>query len=870
MSSAAPLELAGHTPLMQQYLGIKAEFPDTLVLFRMGDFYELFYDDAERAARLLDITLTTRGESAGQPIPMAGVPHHALDGYLARLVRQGESAAICEQIGEPTPGKGLVERRVVRIVTPGTLTEDALLESRREALLAAHASVGGQAALAWLDLASGRFRVRGIPDEADLEAQLGRLQPAELLVVDGLELPGLPTSRQRSRAAWKFNPRSAAKLLCEQFGTADLGGFGIEDLPAAITAAGVLVDYVQETQRTALPHLRGLHLELANTFVHIDANTRRNLEIDRSLDGSDDASLVGILDSSVTAMGGRLLRRWLGDPLRDRTTIEQRHDAVGELHAADGCAPLRQVLAGIADIERILSRVALRSARPRDLAALRQALEASPRLQRLIDDSGHAALRSAVGSLSGFPDLLALLQEALVQEPPALVRDGGVIARGYDEELDRLRDLSDNAAAFLTEYEQRQREETGIANLKVGYNRVHGYYIEVSKTQQQHVPNDYTRKQTLKAAERYITEELKQFEDQVLSSRERALTREKHCYEGLLDRLQSNLDGLQKLAASLARLDVLAAFAERAAALNLCRPEMSSESGLTITAGRHPVVEQLQSDPFTPNDLQLGPDRRMLIVTGPNMGGKSTYMRQTALIVLLAHAGSWVPADAARIGPIDRIFTRIGAGDELARGRSTFMVEMSETANILHNATRDSLVLMDEIGRGTSTYDGLALAWACAAYLARSVQSYTLFATHYFELTRMADDEPGVANVHLDAVEHRDRIVFMHAVQDGPASQSYGLQVAALAGIPRRVIEQARKHLDRLERQQRPDSPQLGLFDPAQSEPRIHEVPDTELDDIPADRINRRLEAVDPDSLTPREALDLVYELKRELDAGSD
>jgi DNA mismatch repair protein MutS len=840
---------------MQQYLGIKAEFPEMLVLFRMGDFYELFYDDARRAARLLDITLTTRGESAGAPIPMAGVPHHALDSYLARLVRLGESAALCEQVSEPTPGKGLVERRVVRIVTPGTLTEDALLESRRESLLAAYGRAAKQAALAWLDLASGRFRVRSISGEADLEAQLQRLAPAELLLAEGATVPGIDATRLRFRPAWKFTEKPARTLLREQFGTADLAGFGIEQLPAAVVAAGVLLEYVQETQRTALPHLHGLRLELADTYIHLDANTRRNLELNSSLDGGDRASLVGIMDSSVTAMGGRLLRRWIGNPLRDRETIRLRHRAVGELLAAQDHEALREALRGISDVERILSRVALRSARPRDLTALRHALAVAPQLGRRFIPDLHPALLELLGRLDGFPDLYELLRCALVEEPPVLIRDGGVIAGGFDEELDRLRALSENATDFLRDYEQQQRQQTGIANLKVGYNRVHGYYIEVSKAQQQRVPPGYTRKQTLKSAERYITEELKRFEDQVLSSRERALAREKDCYEQLLDRLLERLAGLQSLAAGLARLDALGAFAERAARLNLCCPELREQSGIEIIAGRHPVVEQLQDQPFTPNDLRLDEHRRMLVITGPNMGGKSTYMRQTALIVLLAHAGSWVPASSASIGPIDRIFTRIGAGDELARGRSTFMVEMSETANILHNASRDSLVLMDEIGRGTSTYDGLALAWACAIFLARRVQAYTLFATHYFELTRLAEEEDGVTNVHLDAVEHRDRIVFLHAVQDGPASQSYGLQVAALAGIPGAVIEQARRHLDLLEREQRPASPQLGLFDPGEPRPAA-------VAPGPAERIRDRLAQVEPDALSPRAALELLYELK--------
>jgi DNA mismatch repair protein MutS len=841
---------------MQQYFRIKSEFPDTLLLFRMGDFYEVFYDDARRAARLLDITLTTRGESGGAPIPMAGVPHHALDNYLARLVRQGESAAICEQVSEPQPGKGLVERKVVRVVTPGTITEEALLESRRENLLSAVASKGKDVALAWLELASGRFAVRLLGSMEELEAQLERLRPSELLMEEGLELPFDLPDGTRERPPWKFDAQQAGKLLCEQFATRDLRGFGIEELPTAISAAGVLLDYVQETQRTALPHLRGIHLEQADEFLHLDAVSRRNLEIESSLGGGREATLVGVMDSSVTAMGGRLLRRWIGNPLRSRRRLRRRHRAIGAL-LDQGChEALREELRGVGDVERILSRVALQTARPRDLTTLRQALATLPLLAERIA-SGGEILQDAIGDLPRFPELHELLNRAIIDEPPMLIRDGGVIATGYDGELDELRSLSENASEFLLNYEQEQKEQTRIPSLKVGYNRVHGYYIEVTHTHQQLVPAHYTRKQTLKAAERYITEELKAFEDKVLSSRERALAREKQCYAELLQKLLEKLEPLQDMAARLARLDVLCALAERAEHLQLVQPELTDREGIEILGGRHPVVEQVQDEPFTPNDIRLDRDSRMLIITGPNMGGKSTYMRQTALIVLLAHAGSWVPARAAAIGPVDRIFTRIGAGDELARGRSTFMVEMAETANILHNATADSLVLMDEIGRGTSTYDGLALAWASAIYLARKVGAYTLFATHYFELTRLAGQEPTVANVHLRAVEHKDRIVFLHAVEEGPASQSYGLQVAALAGVPAAVLQQARKHLVLLEKQQRADQPQLGLFD------QLDEVVDGgHATETPDGTLRERLADIDPDSLTPREALALLYELK--------
>ncbi len=860
MSSPAPLKTGTkkprHTPLMQQYFSIKSEFPETLLLFRMGDFYELFFDDAKRAAKLLDITLTTRGESGGAPIPMAGVPYHALDNYLARLVRQGESAAICEQVSEPVPGKGLVERKVVRVVTPGTITEEALLESRQENLLAALAGNGQNLALAWLELASGRFQVRMLDSLEGVEAQLERLQPAELLIEEGVELPFGNHERIRRRPPWKFDAQQAEKQLCEQFATSDLIGFGIAGLPLAITAAGVLLDYLQETQRTALPHLRGVQLEQAGEFLHLDAISRRNLEIESSLGGEKGPTLIGVMDSSVTAMGGRLLRRWIGNPLRNRETLARRHAAIGALLAGHRHEAFRDELRSIGDVERILSRVALATARPRDLTTLRHALGAMPRLAAILG-SGDEDLQSAIGDLPAFPELHELLIRAIVDEPPVLIRDGGVIAGGYDAELDELRALSGNATEFLLNYEQEQKELTAIPSLKVGYNRVHGYYIEVTHTHQHLVPVEYTRKQTLKSAERYITEELKTFEDQVLSSRERALAREKFCYGELLQRLLDEIEPLQDMAARLSRLDVLCAFAERAERLDLVCPDMSGRDGLEITGGRHPVVEQIQDEPFTPNDIRLDDDRRMLIVTGPNMGGKSTYMRQTALIVLLAHAGSWVPAKSAVIGPIDRIFTRIGAGDDLARGRSTFMVEMSETANILHNATANSLVLMDEIGRGTSTYDGLALAWACAVYLARKVSAYTLFATHYFELTHLAEQEPSVANVHLRAVEHKDRIVFLHSVEHGPASQSYGLQVAALAGIPRTILNRARKHLALLEKQQRAEEPQLGLFD----QPACLDE-DSEPATAADGALRRKIEEIDPDTLTPREALALIYELK--------
>ncbi len=839
---------------MQQYLRIKADYPETLLLFRMGDFYEVFYDDARRAAKLLDITLTSRGTSAGAPIPMAGIPYHALDGYLVKLIRKGESAAICEQVSEPTAGKGIVDRKVVRIVTPGTVTDEALLPGRQDNLLAAVAQHRKLLALAWMDLSTGRFLTRLVASTNDLETQLERLQPTELLVSEDADWAESLESHRglRKRPPWHFERDSAHDLLTGQFGTRDLAGFGIEEEPAVIAAAGALLQYAQETQRTALPHLRAIHMESPGSHLHLDAATRRNLELLHHPQGRDEHTLAGIMDTTITPMGGRLLRRWIAEPIRDRQRLQIRHDSIGALLETGTYESLRKLFRSIGDIERILARVALGSARPRDLTTLRQALAVLPEVKTVLLDTEREPLRKTGTELECLPQVFDLLSAALVDEPPVLVRNGGVIARGYDKELDELRDLSENANEFLLEYEERQREESGIPGLKVGYNRVHGYFIEITHAHQDKVPLHYKRRQTLKAAERYITEELKTFEDQVLSSRERAQARELHCYEQLVKSLQAELEPLQQIAATIARLDVLCAFTERAISLDFCCPEITAETGIDIRNGRHPVIEQVQSESFTPNDTKMDPQRRMLIITGPNMGGKSTYMRQTALICLLAYSGSWVPADSAVIGPIDRIFTRIGAGDDLSRGRSTFMVEMTETANILHSASQHSLVLMDEIGRGTSTYDGLALAWAVAEYLARQVKAYTLFATHYFELTHLPGHIDGVHNVHLDAVEHGDSIVFLHSVNDGPASRSYGLQVAALAGIPRNVLKQARFQLTKLERDGG-DNPQMGLFTTYQ-EPEPELEPDTPVLDA--------LEEVDADELTPRAALDLIYKLK--------
>jgi len=844
--------LARHTPVMQQYLRIKAEHPGMLLFYRMGDFYELFYDDAEQAARLLDITLTKRGQSAGAPIPMAGVPFHAVDNYLARLVKLGQSVAICEQIGDPATAKGPVERKVVRIVTPGTVTDEALLDERRDNLLAALHGQGERYGLAVLDLGSGRFAVQELTSSEALAGELERLRPAELLLPEDWPLPPrLPKPAGTTRRpAWHFNHDSAQRLLVRQFGTRDLSGFGCADVPLGVCAAGALLQYVGETQRTDLPHVTGLSVERREDALIVDAATRRNLEIDRSLSGQPQHTLAGLLDRTATAMGSRLLRRWLSRPLRDHAAVGARHDAVGELIAQRAQAPLHETLAGIGDVERILARIALKSARPRDLAGLRDALACLPQLQALLAALAAPLLDELAAAIGTHPDTQRLLQQAIVDHPPVVIRDGGVLAPGYDAELDELRNLSQNADRFLLDLETRERERTGIATLRVGYNRVHGYYIELGRTHGERVPDDYTRRQTLKGAERYITPELKRFEDQVLSARERALAREKALYELLLDALQPALPALQRCAEGLAALDTLGALAERAEALRLARPTMVPDAGILIEAGRHPVVEQVSDAPFVANDLRLDGERRMLIVTGPNMGGKSTYMRQAALIVLMAHAGSFVPAGRAVLGPIDRVFSRIGASDDLAGGRSTFMVEMEETANILHNATDHSLVLMDEIGRGTSTFDGLSLAWASAVELATRIRAFTLFATHYFELTTLPEEHAGIANVHLDAAEHGDGVVFLHAVREGPASQSYGLQVAKLAGVPAKVIERARARLRELEqgaaRHLAAQTPQLPLFT-------------TQQDDAPA---VDALRAVEPDGLSPREALEVLYRLK--------
>jgi DNA mismatch repair protein MutS len=858
---AAADSFTGHTPMMRQYLSIKAQHADKLLFYRMGDFYELFYDDAERAARLLDITLTRRGESAGEPIKMAGVPHHAVEQYLAKLVKLGESVAICEQIGDPAAAKGPVERQVTRVVTPGTLTDAALLDEKRDNLLLAlcpHRQVMGYA---WLSLASGRFVAMETP-AASLAGELERLAPAEVLLPEDASadlLNGCAAAVKRL-PPWHFDRDTAVTALTRQFATRDLSGFGAGELTAAVCAAGALIEYARATQGTAIAHVTSLLVEQERAWVRMDPATRRNLELTETIRGEPAPTLFSLLDTCATGMGSRLLRHALHHPVRDRALLAARHDAVEKLIGGPGGAPWKDLdgtLRLCADVERITARIALRSARPRDLSGLRETLKLLPALDSRLGALDGPCLAGLRRALAPQEDLVALLDRAIKPEPGSAVRDGGVIADGYDAALDELRAIQTNCGEFLLELEKRERARSGIAALKVEYNRVHGFYIELGRVHADKVPDDYRRRQTLKNAERYITPELKAFEDKALSAQDRALAREKQLYDQLLDQLAPRIPALQDAAGGLALLDMLCAFAERAAALDYARPEFAAEPLIEIEGGRHPVVER-QVEAFIANDTRLNAARRMLIVTGPNMGGKSTYMRQVALIALLAHCGSFVPAQRARLGPLDALYTRIGAADDLAGGRSTFMVEMTEAAYILHHATPQSLVLMDEIGRGTSTLDGLSLAWAIARHLVEKTRSLTLFATHYFEMTRLAEDFPEAVNVHLDAVEHKDRIVFLHSVEEGPASQSYGLEVAQLAGVPGAVIRAARRRLAELEEHGLAAGPQRDLFSagrvaPGAAAPEEH----------PA---LKRLRELEPDALTPKEALELLYQLRKQLD----
>ncbi len=845
---------SNHTPMMQQYLRIKAEHKDMLVFYRMGDFYELFFDDAERAAKLLNITLTKRGQSAGKPIPMAGVPFHAAENYLAKLVKLGESVAICEQIGDPDTSKGPVERKVVRIITPGTVSDEALLDERQDNLLAAIHQNKNIFGIATLEMTSGRFRLLQVNHIENLMSELARLKPAEILVSETFEHDKMLDnfSGKHHQPAWYFELDSAHRLLNQQFKTKDLTCFGCDDFPVAISAAGCLLQYAHDTQRSALPHIQSMQAERSEETIILDASTRRNLELTLNLNGSTENTLAAIFDKTATPMGSRLLRRWINRPLRDTTILKQRQAAIQHLMESHTHEDLHQLLRGVGDIERILARVALKSARPRDLVQLRYTLGLLPEIQHQLKSAEIPLLKTIASNINIFPELHELLQKAIVENPPVVIRDGGMMARGYDAELDELLALSENAGKFLMNLEIQERERTKIPTLKVGYNRVHGYYIEISRGQARQAPIEYIRRQTLKNAERFITPELKTFEDKILSAKSRALAREKQLYEELLEQLLTPLATLQISAEGLATLDTLTNLAERAETLELTAPILTHEPGLQIQGGRHPVVEHVLEEPFVPNDTLLNHDRRMLMITGPNMGGKSTYMRQTALITLLAYIGSFVPAKKALIGPIDRIFTRIGASDDLASGRSTFMVEMTETANILHNATENSLVLMDEIGRGTSTFDGLSLAFAVAKHLAEKTKALTLFATHYFELTALPDQHASIFNVHLDAIEHHDKIIFLHSVQEGPANQSYGLQVAQLAGVPHEVIKHAKQKLHQLEN----NSIAQQAFAPNSA------VQNDLFSEKQNDKLQRAVESLNIDEMTPKEALDALYRLK--------
>ena len=845
-------DLTTHTPMMQQYLKLKAENPDILLFYRMGDFYELFYDDAKKASQLLDISLTKRGASAGEPIPMAGVPYHAVESYLARLIAMGESVAICEQIGDPALSKGPVERKVVRIVTPGTVSDELLLEDRKDNLLAAIWQEKSGYGFATLDISSGRFNVFECDSADTMQAELQRTSPVEILYPEDFQSMSLIENRSglRRRPLWDFDLSTAKQQLNLQFATKDLIGFGVEKADKALRAAGCLLQYVKDTQKTSLPHIRSITKQSQDKFVILDAATRRNLEITENLAGGTDNTVAAILDKTQTAMGSRMLKRWLHTPIRDRLILSQRQNSIEELQ--EHYLVIQPLLKQIGDIERILARLALRSARPRDFARLRDSYNHLPQLQFELNALNDPYLQALCHTIGTFDEIANLLNNAIIETPPVLIRDGGVIAEGYHEELDQLRLLSAGATNYLEQLEVRERDTLGIDTLKIGFNAVHGYYIQVSRGQSHLVPVHYTRRQTLKNAERYIIPELKEYEDKVLTSKGKALALEKVLYDQLFDILLPQLESMQKSAEALAELDVLTNLAERAQTLNYTKPQLSIDKGINIQNGRHLVVEQVLSEPFIANSLNLSQQRRMLIITGPNMGGKSTYMRQTALIALLAYMGSFVPASNAIIGPIDRIFTRIGASDDLASGRSTFMVEMTETANIMHNATEHSLILMDEIGRGTSTYDGLSLAWACVEMLVNQIKAMTLFATHYFELTQLPEQINSIYNVHFDAIEHENTIAFRHTVQEGAASKSYGIAVAGLAGVPNIILKRAKQKLKELESHYQQsatshvDSSQLSLIS----------IPDES-------KVELELQQIDPDSLTPREALDVLYRLKR-------
>lgn len=839
--------------MMQQFLRIKADYPDMLLLYRMGDFYELFFDDAKRAAQLLDLTLTHRGQSNNKPIPMAGVPYHAIENYLARLLKKGESVAICEQIGDPATSKGPVERQVTRIITPGTITDEALLDATKDNFLVTIHQDKKTIGLAWVDLSGGRFHLLEVHDLAQLNTELTRLKPAELLVQENSALydycADFPV---KPRPGWEFNSAQAQKLIKEQFAVADLSAFGHQEYPVAFTAAGALLAYLQTTQKQALPHLNELTLEHSQDYLQLDAATQKHLELFETIQGGKENSLTSILDNTASSMGSRLLKRWLSRPLMQSPQIVERQQTIQELINSQQAQMIHDLIRQSYDVERIVSRIALKSARPRDLVALRSTLNLLPELSSLLHGNKSILINKLKENIKPLPELQQLLDAAIIENPPMLIRDGGVIAPGFDAELDELKLLSTNAQDKLATFECEEKQKTGLSSLKFGFNNVQGFYIELSKAQAEKAPVHYHRKQTLKNVERYITPELKLFEEKVLSAQTKALAREKWLYDSLLTALQEHINVISHLARALAELDVLANLAERAQTFQWNCPELSPKSGLSIKAGRHPVIEQLVKEQFIANDLHLEPQQHILLITGPNMGGKSTYMRQTALIVLMAHIGSFVPAEKAVIGPIDRIFTRIGASDDLASGRSTFMVEMTETAQILRQATDKSLVLIDEIGRGTSTYDGMALAYGSCAYLANTIKAYTLFSTHYFELTDLPTQWPCIRNVHLQASVDTGRIAFLYKVENGPANRSYGLEVAELAGLPKEVLKLAHEHLNHLTQGEKREFKTSEPTVKPQTSPALH-----------------LLSSIDPDSLTAKEALDLLYKLKNMEDADA-
>jgi DNA mismatch repair protein MutS len=857
-----------HTPMMQQYFRLKKDHPNDLLFYRMGDFYELFFDDAKNAARLLDITLTKRGQSAGQPIPMAGIPYHAAESYIARLVQGGHTVAVCEQVGDPATSKGPVERKVVRVLTPGTLSDEAYLQDRQENLLGCAFFSQNVWGLATLDMAGGRFAVQELPDDASLDAELERLKIKELLHMEDVELPVASSdSTLRSQPVWQFDFDTSLDALTTQFKTKDLSGFGIENMKTAIRAAGCLIQYAKETQRGDLPHIRAITPERHQDSVLLDGATRRNLEIDINIRGDEGNTLFSLMDHSSTAMGSRALRRWLNRPLRDQDVLKQRQQAISALLSNFQYEVLEKTLKPIGDIERVLTRIALGSARPRDLIRLKEALIAAPELKAHLSSIDSPLLASISTQLNADEQWVAELQRAIVDNPPVIIREGGVIANGYDEELDELRNLDSNAKEFLSRLEADEKERTGLNSLKVGYNRVHGYYIEISKSQSADAPVEYVRRQTLKNAERFIVPELKAFEDKALSAKSRALSKEKALYESLVQRLGQHIETLQRTCNAIIELDVLTCLSHCADQLNWVKPTLGNHSGINIVAGRHPVIEALSTNPFVPNDTSLDASSSLQIITGPNMGGKSTYMRQVALITLLACVGSYVPAEQADIGSIDRIFTRMGSSDDVAGGRSTFMVEMTETANILHNATQNSLVIMDEVGRGTSTFDGLSLAWSTAHQLVSEVKALTLFATHYFEMTALAEQVAEVANVHLDATEHDDRLVFLHRVQPGPASQSYGIQVARLAGVPDTVIRNAKHKLQELEKTSlNAELSTLTVVNSDQASLKSNETPlQADLFAVSQHPLVDALKSLDVDNLTAKQALDWLYASKKRL-----